>query len=285
SFFAFLAIPVIKVKFSFAWAFGLPGIFMALATFIFWLGRKTYQHVPPARSAPPVDEATRTADWRTLGRISLVFAPVSVFWALYDQTGSTWIQQGEHMRPYVMTALWNYEVNAETIQAVNALFVMLFIPIFTYWLYPRIERAGLKPTPLRRMGSGMVLAALSFVIAAWLQQRVAAGEKLSILWQLAPYAVLTAGEVLLSATGLEFAFGQAPPRLKSTIMSLWLLTVAIGDFITGLLTQLNAKVVHVSGAKEMLFYAALMLVVAVVFAIIARNFRGQTVQPEPISQP
>jgi POT family proton-dependent oligopeptide transporter len=275
SFFAFLAIPVIKVKFSFAWAFGLPGIFMGLATLIFWLGRKTYQMVPPARHAPPVDAATRAEDWKTLGRISLVFAPVSVFWALFDQTGSTWIQQGEHMRPYVLTRLWNYEVNAETIQAVNALFVMLFIPIFTYWLYPRLERAGVKPTALRRMGSGMVLGAMSFVVSAWLQGRVDGGEKLSILSQLAPYAVLTAGEVLLSATGLEFAFAQAPARLKSTIMSLWLLTVFVGNFLAGTITQLNARWIRASGSSEMLFYAALMLVVAGVFAVIARRFRGQ----------
>ena len=278
SFFAFVAIPVIKVKLSFAWAFGLPGIFMGLATLIFWLGRNTYQMVPPTRHAPPADEATRAADWRTLGRIALVFAPVSVFWALFDQTGSTWIQQGEHMRPYVLTGLWNYEVNSETIQAVNALFVMIFIPIFTYWLYPRFERAGVKPTPLRRMGSGMVLGALSFVASAWLQGRVDGGEKLSILWQLAPYAVLTAGEVLLSATGLEFAFGQAPARLKSTIMSLWLLTVFGGNFLAGLVTQLNAKLIHVSGAAEMLFYAVLMLGVAALFAVIARGFRGQPVE-------
>ena len=249
---------------------------MAIATFIFWLGRHTYQHVPPNRHEPPVDSATRTADLVTLGRIALVFLPVSVFWSLFDQTGSTWILQGEKMTPYALTWAWDYPVDAETIQAVNALFVMIFIPIFTYWLYPRIQRAGLKPTPLRRMGAGMVIGALSFVVSAWLQQRVDAGEHLSILWQLAPYAVLTAGEVLLSATGLEFAFMQAPPRLKSTIMSFWLLTVFLGNFLTGTVTWLNAKLIGGSVASEMIFYATLMLIVAGIFAAIARKFPERT---------
>jgi len=273
SFFAFIAIPEIMKYGGYSWAFGVPGIFMAIATFIFWLGRHTYQHVPPNRHAPPVDHATRVSDLATLGRIALVFLPVSVFWSLFDQTGSTWIQQGEKMTPFVIpVGRWNWELNVLNMQAVNALFVMIFIPIFTYWLYPRIARAGLKPTPLRRMGAGMVIGALSFVVSAWLQQRVDAGEHLSILWQLAPYAVLTAGEVLLSATGLEFAFMQAPPRLKSTIMSFWLLTVFLGNFLTGTITWLNAKLIGGSAPGEMLFYAGLMLVVAGIFAAIARKF-------------
>lgn len=278
SFFAFIGIPVIKKQLGYGWAFGIPGVFMAIATFIFWLGRHTYQHVPPTRHEPPVDAATRTADLATLGRIALVFLPVSVFWSLFDQTGSTWILQGEKMTPYSLAWAWNYPVDAETIQAVNALFVMIFIPIFTYWLYPRLQRAGLKPTPLRRMGAGMVIGALSFVVSAWLQQRVDGGEKLSILWQLAPYAVLTAGEVLLSATGLEFAFMQAPPRLKSTIMSFWLLTVFLGNFLTGTVTWLNAKLIGGSVASEMIFYAALMLIVAGIFAAIARKFPERAVE-------
>lgn len=276
SFFAFIAIPEIMKYGGYAWAFGVPGIFMGIATLIFWQGRKSYLHVPPNRHAPPVDHATRTADLATLARIALVFLPVSVFWSLFDQTGSTWIQQGEHMTPFTIPlGPWNWELNALNMQAVNALFVMIFIPIFTYWLYPRMERAGVRPTPLRRMGTGMVVGALSFVVAAWLQQRVDGGEKLSILWQILPYAVLTAGEVLLSATGLEFAFMQAPPRLKSTIMSFWLLTTFLGNFLTGSITWLNAKVIGSSATGEMLFYAGLMIVVAGIFAVIAWKFREQ----------
>ncbi len=274
SFFAFAAIPLIKKSGNVSLAFGLPGIFMALATLIFWMGRKTYKMVPPNRSQAPLDAATRKSDLGILARIALVFAPVSVFWALFDQTGSTWVIQGERMTPYFITWLWNYEVNAETIQAVNALFVMLFIPIFTYWLYPGMDRSGVRPTPLRRMGAGMVLGALSFVASAWLQNRIDGGEQLSIMWQNFPYAVLTAGEVLLSATGLEFAFRNAPSRLKSTIMSFWLLTVAAGNFLTGTVTAAFGKlgITKAPEQKEMLFYAALMLVVAAVFAAIAHKF-------------
>ena len=118
----------------------------------------------------------------------------------------------------------------------------------------------------------MVFAAASFVIAGWLQHRIASGEKLNILWQFAPYVVITTGEVLLSVTGLEFAFSQAPVRLKSTIMSLWLLMVFLGNLLAGVIAQFNASVVHATGAMKMFFYAALMLVVAGIYAVIAQKF-------------
>ena len=81
--------------------------------------------------------------------------------------------------------------------------------------------------------------------------------------------VLSALAVALTTVS---AFAQAPARLKSTIMSLWLLTVAFGNFLTAVITRFNAEVLRASGAMELLFYAALMLVVAVAFGAIARRF-------------
>ena len=49
SFFSFLVIPWIKDRHGYSLAFGVPGIFMAIATFIFWLGTKHYVRVPPSR--------------------------------------------------------------------------------------------------------------------------------------------------------------------------------------------------------------------------------------------
>ena len=44
-----------------------------------------------------------------------------------------------------------------------------------------------------------------------------------------PYALLTLGEVLVSATGLEFAYSQAPLAMKGVIMAFWSLSVTIGN--------------------------------------------------------
>ena len=96
---------------------------------------------------------------------------------------------------------------------------------------------------------------------------------MSILWQLAPYVVLEAGEVLVSATGLEFAFEQAPERLKSVVMSMWLMTIAAGHFLIAVFTNINQRFIKTDGAGEIYLWAGLMLAVAVLFAFCARRIR------------
>ena len=290
SFFAFSFLPYIRAKTnSYSVAFLIPGIFMLLATAIFYAGRRNFVMKPPTSTLPPVDAATRAQDRATLWRIALVFLPVTVFWSLFDQQNTTWVQQGQQM---VSVKFGDYSIDGETMQSVNPIYVMLIIPIFLKWVYPAFERWGLRPTLLRRMGAGMVLAAVAFLISAMLQKRIEGGEHLSVLWQLLPYGAMTAAEVLISATGLEFAFSVAPGRLKSTIMSFWLLSVAIGNKLASVVTELNSiknpageTVRRISASNEMLIYVALMLVVAGVFAVIAQNFRERAGRPAPIPQP
>ncbi len=62
-----------------------------------------------------------------------------------------------------------------------------------------------------------------------MQLRIDGGAPLSIVWQILPYALLTFGEVLVSATGLEFAYSQAPPSMKGVIMGFWSLSVTVGN--------------------------------------------------------
>ncbi len=262
---AFFIIPPIKDKWDYGWAFGVPGMAMALATFIFWLGRKRYIRPPTQREArsTPAEAAT---DRKALLRIILVFLPVPMFWALFNQTSSTWVLQGAKMTPF-------HGLNGETMQGSGAVLVMIWTPILTLVLYPLAERLGWRPTALRRMTLGMFLGALSFVITGLVQARMDRGEPISVLWQLAPYVVLEAGEVLLSATGLEFAFAQAPARLKSVVTSFWLMTIAGGHFLIAVVTELNERVVHASGVAQFYFYAAMMFLVAVIFAVFASLYR------------
>jgi len=121
----------------------------------------------------------------------------------------------------------------------------------------------------------MVLGAVSFVICGFIQSRMDSGATLSVAWQLVPYIVLEAGEVMLSATALEFAFSQSPERMKSMVMSFWLMTIAGGHFLVAVFTNLNSTFVHARGAAEFYFYAALMAVVALAFIFLATRYRGR----------
>ena len=432
SFFSFLVIPWIQKHHGYSPAFAVPGVLMAIATFVFWLGTKHYVRIPPARqtktagfipiylsacrnqrgaaSGPLLNlmttlgmplivmvaltivaftrnmtPAVRVIGWTGLGCVAVwyllvlavsirgkfdpgdtfwqaarkrysasevaaartvtpilfVFALVPIFWSLFDQTSSTWVLQGKLMSAFrfgklawvqpllphwnVISILFgvaslalllfllllppvnfaarfskqgrffllggsvllsglfagllnyfpNYEVGAEEMQAANAMFVMILIPILTGWVYPHMGRHA---APLRRMTYGMFVAALSYVVVAILQARIAGGAQLSVLWQTVPYIVLTTAEVLVSTTGLEFAFREASKELRSTIMSFWLLTVTVGDLliasVTNLLTGAGHEAASVS-SERFLLYAAAVFVGAILFMIVAKNYRYQ----------
>ena len=212
---------------------------------------------------------------RSVLPILFVFATIPMFWSLYDQTSSTWVLQGERMSNVNLLGL---DVGAEQMQSLNALLILFFVPILTLWVYPLMGRFA---SPLKRISYGLFLAAASFVLVAWLQQRIEAGEHLSVLWQTWPYVVVTVAEVLVSTTGLEFAFREAAPEMKSLIMSFWLLTVAVGNLFTALLTAglahwtpvvASAGSASVSSGRFML-YAWLMFGVAILFSLIARTYQ------------
>ena len=297
---AFLTIPFIRKQWGYSWAFGVPGIAMAVATFVFWLGTKHYTMVPPGSKTRQAgffkvighalgNRRPGQSFWQpSLDRFSVaevdaarsvlpilgVFALIPVFWALFDQTFSTWVLQGKKMIPF---QIGTYSIGPEEMLSANPILVMILIPIMTTFVYPFLGRLA---TPLRRMGAGMVLASLSFVIVAWLQQRIAGGAQLSILWQTAPYVVLTLGEVLLSTTGLEFAFREAAPSMKSTIMGFWNLTVAVGNLLVTGITSMARGVLGTPAGQDVsvtptmfLFYAGLTVVVAAAFAVAASFYR------------
>jgi POT family proton-dependent oligopeptide transporter len=96
---------------------------------------------------------------------------------------------------------------------------MLLIPLNNLVLFPWLRARGWEPTPLRRMTTGIACAGVAWIIVGAMQLALDGGTSLSITWQIIPYVFLTLGEVLVSATGLEFAYSQAPPSMKGVIMS------------------------------------------------------------------
>jgi POT family proton-dependent oligopeptide transporter len=106
---------------------------------------------------------------------------------------------------------------------------MLLIPFNNLFLYPGLTKLGYTVTPLRKMTWGIVFSGFAWVAAGGLQFVLDGGDKISILWQILPYIILTFGEVLVSATGLEFAYSQAPLAMKGVIMSFWNLTTTVGN--------------------------------------------------------
>ena len=405
---------------GYSWAFGVPGILMALATLIFWLGTKHYVRKPAAketrtagfftvfleafRNSANVPASVRRAaiismftsailpvlavlcmifisfqqtmtplgksiGWlavvllvawyvlllvasiwfrselpdifwagarkrfndgeisaaRSVAPILAVFAFIVPFWTLWDQSLSTWVLQGDQMVPFKLhippiifgttvgslfgvavgflvvlltrrkvpaiisgglTGLivcigmiclnqkFDKKVGAEEMQSLNAILVLIFLPLMTWGLYPLLEKFGLRATPLRRMSSGMVLMTFCFVLVALYQKQIEQGQTLSLALQAWPYLILTTAEILVSTTGLEFAYTQAAPSMKSSVMSFFLLTTALGNLLIVTVTKLGSGHGDESvSSGRFYFYAAMMAVVGLLFIIMAARYR------------
>jgi POT family proton-dependent oligopeptide transporter len=259
-----LTIPLLLEHVSPRAAFGVPGLAMAVALAIFWAGRRRYVLVPPtaarAATAPAAAEPGPGAG-RVVLRIVAVFAPVSAFWALFFQYGSSWTLQADKMERTVL----GYVVPAGQVQTLDALLVLTLIPLFATVVYPAFERRGVRVTALRKMAVGMFVTTLSFVAAAAVQSALEGGGAPHVAWQIPQYFFLVVGEVLVSVTALEFAYSQAPARMKSLVMGLWYVTIASGSFLTAVVSWAN----RFQGVAYYLFFAGLMLAAAVVFALVA----------------
>ncbi len=223
---------------------------------------------------------------RAVLRILIVFALVTPFWSLFDQKASTWIIQGREMVIPHASAWWPSWLiqDAAQMQALNPLLVMLLIPFNNLVLYPALRRMGFEPTALRRMGWGIAISGVSWIVAGGLQLWIDGGDQVSIMWQSLPYLLLTFGEVLVSATALEFAYSQAPHAMKGVIMACWYLTSTFGSLWV-LLTNAGVRNdtvtgwIAVSGISEnaflMFFFAAFAFVAAAAFALYARRYPMQ----------
>ncbi len=207
-------------------------------------------------------------------RIMSIFILVSMFWALFDQHGSSWVRQAQSMNLHVNFIVWEGDLLPSQIGAMNPLMVMGLIPFVSFFMYPTITKMGFAMTPLRRMSMGMFMAGLAYVAIAMIQDRidVEGHGQVSVAWQIVPYLIITLSEVMVSITGLEFAYTQAPKRMKSIIMGFWLLTVALGNKIVALLSTLP----DMSLAESFWLYSGMMAAAAVVFSIAAFFYKGKT---------
>lgn len=271
-----LLTPILLERYGPWAAFGLPGILMALATLVFWMGRHRFVHIPAAGWTNFKKETFSPEGVRSmlnLAPIFLIFIPM--FWAIFDQTGSAWVLQATNMDRTFLGITWL----ESQVQAVNPFLILVLIPVFAYGIYPCCDRWLFRVTPLRKIGIGLFMTAGAFTISALIQHAIDGGATPSIGWQFLAYVVLTAAEVMVSITSLEFAYTQAPKRMKSFIMGIYFLGVSLGNLFTSgvnYFIQNPDGSVKLEGAQYYWFFTGLMVLTAIVFVVYSQFYRGGT---------
>jgi POT family proton-dependent oligopeptide transporter len=188
------------------------------------------------------------------------------------------VLQAEKMDRNLSLFGWKFEVLSSQMQILSGTFILLMIVVCNYVLYPLINRFW-PLNELRKIGLGLVVTCFSFLIIAWIETQITLGLKPHIGWQVPAFLLLSTGETMVSVTSLEFAYTQAPKRLKAVIMILYLWAIAFGNFLTARIHGLIANADGTSklpGASFYLFFVALCAVAAVIFAIVSRSYTLKT---------
>jgi POT family proton-dependent oligopeptide transporter len=275
--------PILLDKWGPGVGFGVPAVSMVIATLAYWLGRRKLVDIPPA-GVRAWSEMFDREQGINLAKIGIIFLFVSMFFALYYQSQSAWVLQAEKMDlKWLSYPWWNAEQGLHLrqitwlpaqMQAANSVLVLVMIPAFAYGVYPALNRLW-NMTLLRKMGIGLFVTAVSFLVPIWIETQIQQGGQPSIGWQFVAYIFLTAAEIMVSVTALEFAYTQAPNKMKSLIQAINLLSISLGNIIAAVVNMVIKNpdgTTKLPGASYYWFFAIAMLVTSFLYIPVAMRY-------------
>jgi POT family proton-dependent oligopeptide transporter len=232
AFFSPLVCGTLGEAYGWHYGFAAAGIGMLIGTLIYLAGWHT---LPPdertLRAGTPRIPLDRD-EWRRILALALLFLPVSLFWATYEQQGNTialWAdaQTDRNVNLWV----WQGQIPVTWFQAFNPFMIFAFTP-FVIALWAWQARRGSEPSTVVKMALGCFGVALANLVLMLAARQAGIGQA-SWLWLLLYFAIVTIGELYLSPTGLSLVTKVAPARVVSMVMGMWLATSFAGNFIGG----------------------------------------------------
>jgi len=179
---------------------------------------------------------------RDVVRIIPICLTFLLYWTAYTQSNSTYFIQGIYLdRPDWLPLSF--------VQGVNPLVIMVAVPLLDLVIYPALRERNMRPTPFTKIIMGYTTMVLSLCCAAvlgTLTRRYASPEwnpesrhysngsttymaGFSIFWTAPQNILIAISEILAVIAGMEFAYMEAPQRMKSFVMGLFFLISALGD--------------------------------------------------------
>jgi POT family proton-dependent oligopeptide transporter len=194
---------------------------------------------PPPSAAPPPRAIDLVPDSRRIGALLVMFATVIVFWMVFHQNGSTLLYWADNNTDWTFNGAVDWQPSGTVSHAINPFWVItLTFPLVWFWKW--LDGKGLEPSTPMKMTFGMFLVGASFLLlylAAREGEAVASADKpndfkVSPLWLISAYFVMTLGELCLSPMGLSLVSKVAPLRMRGLLMGSWFVATAIGNKLT-----------------------------------------------------
>ncbi|MCY4187362.1 MAG: peptide MFS transporter [Bryobacterales bacterium] len=238
AFVAPVAMELIKRQAGYHPAFAVAGggMVVSLATLYLWR-RHVAMVDDPAEQATAgraeIGELAKVPESRRIIALLVIFLIVIVFWMAFHQSGST--------LTYFANDNTRWDVSGTISNAINPAWILLLsFPLVKFWGW--LSRRGKEPSTPAKMSIGMFLTGLSFFV---LYAAAKVGEasvtaaniydyRVSPLWLITSYGIVTLGELLLSPMGLALVSKVAPYRLRGMLMGGWFAATAIGNKLTAI---------------------------------------------------
>jgi POT family proton-dependent oligopeptide transporter len=275
---SYAVLPGIRDNYSYQVAFICPAALMTISFLIFAAGKPFYAVEKIERRKSTAEESREKL--ATLMRVGGVFLVVTFFWAVFDQSHTTWVY---FARDFTDLKLFGQEFSPEQFGTLNPVLIVIFVPLFQVG-WTLLERfGGIRIRPTDKMMLGFILTAITMGILAYAgfscgaytedaagRRTVEEASKVTIWWEVAAFIFLTSAEVLISVTGLELAFVVAPASMKSFVTAMWLLTVGIANlFINAPLGRLYA---YMPPGEYFAILTGIMIAVMIAFFFVAQQF-------------
>ena len=199
--------------------------------------------------APPAEESAidRVPERTRIAALLVIYGIVIVFWMVFHQNGST--------MTYWADENTDWKVSGVVSNAINPFWVVvLSVPLVRFWGWLRSR--GREPSTPTKMAIGMLLTSLAFLILyaaaktggdqTWVLDAdgrhvlddkgvyKAIEHKVSPIWLISAYLVISLGELMLSPMGLSLVSKVAPTRMRGLMMGGWFVATAIGNKLTAI---------------------------------------------------
>ncbi|XP_024006106.1 protein NRT1/ PTR FAMILY 5.14 isoform X2 [Eutrema salsugineum] len=280
---AIVVVVYIQEAVSWALGFGIPCVFMLISLVIFVLGRRCYRYtkrIPeeeinpfvrigrvffqafrnqrsteletnPSQGSPERLSVSDVNDATALVRLIPLWLTTLAYAIPYAQYTTFFTKQGVTMERTIAPGV---KIPPASLQVLIGISIVLFVLIYDRVLVPMARSITKDPcgiTTLKRIGTGMVIATLTMVIAALVETKRLKTAKehglidqpqttvpMSIWWLIPQYLLLGLADVFTLVGMQEFFYSQVPTELRSIGLAFYLSALGVGSLLSSLLISL-----------------------------------------------
>ncbi len=266
-------LPFIRDRYGYGPAFMAPTILMVVSLGIFFYGKKYYPKEDVRKQQKVAKTPEEKAEEKAaLIRLSGLFLLIVFFWSIFDQSPTTLTL---FARDYLILDLnvfgASWHIPPDAIQSLNPVLIVILTPLFA-WIWSRTDKDEThKLSSPRKMLFGFFLVILCMALMS-VAGYIGVNSKVSIMWEVGAYILLTMAELCISVIGLQLAFEEAPDRMKSVITGIWLFTVFLGDMLVAWFARIYTRM---NPGSYFGIMTIMIIVVTILFYFIGKRFESK----------